>query len=344
MKTFFSPATLDHNPLSELNRGALVPPYECKERALSAQRAVALAGLGPVLAPNPFADRHVERIHDPAFLQFLAEAWARWRDMGRDGDAIPMCWRGEGMKPDRPPAQLDAQLGFYCFDVMTPIAEGSWRAARASVDTALGAAALLASGAERSAFALCRPPGHHAGIRTYGGYCFLNSAAVAAQFLRDEGASRIAIFDPDYHHGNGTQEIFYERDDVLYVSIHADPASDFPFYSGFAQENGTGVGEGYNLNLPLPRGAGWTEWLPALDAALLRVRWHRPDAIVVSLGVDVFDGDPLSQFRFTADDFGRLGHAIAALGLPTLFVLEGGYDVDKIGDNVVRTLRGFLGD
>jgi acetoin utilization deacetylase AcuC-like enzyme len=206
----------------------------------------------------------------------------------------------------------------------------------------LTAASLIANG-EKSGFALCRPPGHHAGIDHYGGYCFLNNAAIATQYLRDFGLRKIAIIDVDYHHGNGTQNIFYHRGDVLYASIHADPDFDYPFLLGYADETGVGAGEGANLNLPLPANTGWDGWSAALDMALDAAKRFGPDAAVVSLGVDTYKGDPTSQFRLEGEHFIRIGEKIASLGLPTLFVMEGGYALAEIGMNTVNVLQGFDG-
>lgn len=344
MKLFYSPRVLEHDAAGEINRGVIGKPFERPERAASVAAALRNSGLGDMVEPANFGDEHLFGVHDRNFVEFLRGAYRRWREAGRDGDAIPMCWRAQRMTPPEPPLDIDAQLGFYAFDIMTPITAGSWEAAKASVDAALSGASHLALERGRAAFALCRPPGHHAGANYYGGYCFLNSAAVAAQFLLGKGFSRIAILDPDYHHGNGTQDIFYARRDVLYVSLHADPATDFPFYSGFADEVGKGEGEGFNLNLPLARGADWSLWSDAYRAAEQRIDAFAPDAAIISLGVDTLAGDPLSKFAFRPDDFCRLGAVLSRLTCPVLFVFEGGYAIDDIGANVVRTLRGFLGD
>jgi acetoin utilization deacetylase AcuC-like enzyme len=222
----------------------------------------------------------------------------------------------------------------------TSISHGTWEAARAAADVALTGASRLKEGA-RAAFALCRPPGHHAARDLYGGYCFLNNAAIAAQYLRDAGAARVAILDVDFHHGNGTQDIFYDRPDVLYISLHGDPAEAFPYFSGFADETGTGAGAGFTLNLPLPPGTEFGAWQDALRAALMRIENFRADALVVSLGVDTFAEDPISFFRLQSADFSTYGRMIGACGLQTLFVLEGGYAVGEIGVNVVNVLSGF---
>ena len=216
-------------------------------------------------------------------------------------------------------------MGYYSFDAGTPITAGTWQAAQSSADVAVTSARLLAEGGHPAIFALCRPPGHHAATDLYGGYCFLNNAAIAAQYLIDGGAERVAILDVDYHHGNGTQAIFYDRPDVLFLSLHGDPREEYPFFLGWADERGDGPGEGFNVNYPLPWGTGFPAWSEALEDACKRVADYAPDVLLVSLGVDTFKGDPISKFRLESDDFTAYGARIARLGLPTLFVMEGGY-------------------
>ncbi len=202
------------------------------------------------------------------------------------------------------------------------------------------AAQHVADGA-RVAFALTRPPGHHAGADFFGGYCFLNNAAVAAQHLRNSGLQRIAVLDVDYHHGNGTQAIFYDRPDVLFASIHGDPHTEYPFYLGYSDEVGAGAGHGFNLNLPLPRGTDFGQWRAALAIALHGIAKFGAEALVVSLGLDTFEGDPISGFKLRSDDYLRVGEDIARAGLPTVFVFEGGYAVAELGVNAVNVLEGF---
>jgi acetoin utilization deacetylase AcuC-like enzyme len=193
----------------------------------------------------------------------------------------------------------------------------------------------------RAAFALCRPPGHHAGREYMGGYCYLNNAAIAAQRCIEQGAKRVAVLDIDFHHGNGTQDIFYDRSDVLFVSIHGDPTVCYPYFSGHANERGAGAGEGFNLNLPLPKGTAMPEFEAALFDASATIARYKADALIVSLGVDTFEGDPISHFRLGTSDYLRIGEMIEGLGVPTLFVMEGGYLVDEIGINAVNVLLGF---
>jgi len=337
--TVYSEQHLLRNPRTELAGGELIAPHECAERAEHVLERVRATGLGPVIAPSSFGQGPVLRVHDAEFVQFLSSAWARWSAAGNRGEAIPDCWPARRMSL-RVPTAISGQLGYYAMAAETSISAGSWEAALASVDVALTATGRLLAG-ERSAFALCRPPGHHAARDMYGGYCFLNNAAIAAQYLRDHGSARVAILDVDFHHGNGTQDIFYDRSDVFYLSIHGDPREAFPYFSGYAEETGTGAGEGYNLNLPLPRGTGYSAWRAALETALERIRHFAPDTLVVSLGVDTFEHDPISFFKLKSDDFTDYGRLIGALGLPTLFVLEGGYAVEEIGVNAVNVLQGF---
>ena len=240
------------------------------------------------------------------------------------------------------PDAIEAKLGYYSFDAGAPFVKGTWAAIKSSYETALTAAALV-KGGQRAAFALCRPPGHHAGAAFMGGYCFINNAAVAAQWFRDQGAARVSILDVDYHHGNGTQEIFYSRADVQVLNLHGDPMTEYPFFLGHADEKGAGSGEGYNVNYPLPFGTAWPQWSAPLQDACTKLAAFAPALVVVSLGVDTFEKDPISQFKLVSDDYPKIGARIAKLGLPTLFVMEGGYAVDEIGVNAVGVLTGFEG-
>ena len=242
---------------------------------------------------------------------------------GFEGEAIPTVWPSRRMPRAVAPKHIEGEIGYYALAAETSISEGSWEAAQAAADVALSAAADLNAGA-RAAFALCRPPGHHAAADMFGGYCFLNNAAIAAQALRDAGAERVAALDVDFHHGNGTQSIFYERDDVLFLSLHGDPSEAFPHFLGGAEEIGAGAGEGFTVNYPLPRGTGFEVWRAALGQALAHVLKFGAEALVVSLGVDTYKGDPISFFTLQSEDFLTLGADLAAAGPPTLFVMEGG--------------------
>lgn len=339
MITVYSDQHLLRRPRTELYGGQLVSPHECAERAQFVLDRVRSTGLGEVVSPEAYGLDPVLRVHDEHFVAFLAAAWTEWVAAGNRGEAIPDCWPARRMQ-QRPPSSITGKLGYYAMAAETSISAGTWEAARASADVALTAASRVLAG-ERAAFALCRPPGHHAAHDLYGGYCFLNNAAIAAQFLRDRGHARVAILDVDFHHGNGSQDIFYTRPDVFYCSIHGDPADAFPYFSGFADETGGGEGTGCNLNLPLPRGTGFDAWRMALESGLAQIDRFAPQSLVVSLGVDTFEHDPISFFKLRGDDFTAYGRAIAALAIPTVFVLEGGYAVADIGVNAVNVLQGF---
>jgi acetoin utilization deacetylase AcuC-like enzyme len=281
------------------------------------------------------------KIHAANYVDFLERAWDLWTETGRDYDALPLSWPVQGLRRVEPD-HIDGKLGYYSFDAGTPITAGTWQAATAAVDVALTGADLV-QGDERAAFALCRPPGHHAAADFFGGYCFLNNAAIAAQSFIDAGAKRVAILDVDYHHGNGTQAIFYDRADVFFTSIHGDPRQEYPFFLGYAEETGAGAGEGCNANYPLPWGSDFAAWGAALEDACKKVAAFAPQALVISLGVDTFEKDPISHFTLKSEDYLKIGAAIAALDLPTLFVMEGGYAVAEIGINAVNVLTGFEG-
>jgi acetoin utilization deacetylase AcuC-like enzyme len=339
MITVFSEEHLKRNAKTELYGGRLVAPHECPERAQIVLERVRAVGLGEVVPPARFGLGPALKVHDERFVEFLESAWRDWVAAGNLGEAIPDCWPARRMTQRRP-SGIAGRLGYYAMAAETSISAGTWEAARAAADVAVTAAGHLQRGAH-GAFALCRPPGHHAARDLYGGYCFLNNAAIAAQSLRDHGAARIAILDVDFHHGNGTQDIFYDRADVLYVSLHGDPAHAFPYFSGYAEETGAGAGTGFNMNLPLPPATEFSAWVQALAQGLARIQRFAPDALVVSLGVDTFAQDPISFFRLASDDFSAYGRMIGACKLPTLFVFEGGYAVADVGVNAVNVLSGF---
>jgi acetoin utilization deacetylase AcuC-like enzyme len=323
---------------SELDAGRLIPSWECPERADLVLAALTAAGHEPDEAP-PAGAPELAAVHDPGYVEFLRTAWDRWSAAGRDGDAMGFGWVPR-RAPARRPDDLDGQLGWYAFAADCAITAGTWSAATAAAGLALAAAGEVGAGA-RAVFALCRPPGHHATADQFGGYCYLNNAALAAQGLRDAGASRVSVLDIDYHHGNGTQDIFYERGDVQVVSLHADPRQQFPWFSGYADETGRGAGAGTTVNLPLPRGTSGPAWLDALDSAVAAVEAHRPDAIVVSVGVDTYAEDPISDFGLLREHLRTAGTVIAGTRRPAVLVLEGGYATGAIGDNVAAVLEGF---
>ena len=342
MRTIYSDAHRLQDGRSELYDGQLVACFEMPKRADLVLARVRSVGLGPVEEPEAHGLAPVLRVHTEPFVAFLRDAWNEWTAVRGDIDALPLIWPNRTLRQDRVPNHIDGKLSYYSFDAATPITPGTWTAVTAAADVALTGADRLRVG-DRSAFALCRPPGHHASLDVYGGYCFLNNAAVAAQALRDSGVERVAVLDVDYHHGNGTQAIFYERADVVFASLHGDPADEYPYFLGYSDERGAGDGTGANRNYPLALGTAWPEYEIALRDAITFIRAQNVGALVVSLGVDTFELDPISKFRLRHDDYLRMGEAIAGLGLPTLFVFEGGYAVDAIGVNAVNVLTGFEG-
>ena len=254
---------------------------------------------------------------------------------------MPYCFVQRGLR-NILPEQIEGALGYFSMDLTAPIVAGTWDAIRASANSALTAQTLVING-DDSAFALCRPPGHHASADVMGGYCYLNNAAIAAQAFLDQGAGKVAIVDLGYHHGNGTQSIFYHRSDVLFTSIHADPAQDYPHYLGYSDETGEGEGGGFNLNLPLPiNTTGWNEYERMLDKALKKIGNFAPDYLVVSLGLDTYEEDPISFFKIHARHYQAMGQQLAGVSCPVLFVFEGGYAVSALGNNTVNVLEGFL--
>jgi acetoin utilization deacetylase AcuC-like enzyme len=340
MKVVYSEDHRLHFPQGELYGGEFVTPFERPSRVEYILRELKKRKMDDLMAPARLDMKSVAKVHDKGFLEFLESAWSEWTKAGFRGEIIPTGFAARGMRAKKP-NHIDGKVGYYILSMETCITAGTWEAAVSSAAVAQTAQKLVAAGAP-SAFALCRPPGHHAHHDMYGGYCFLNNAAIAAQGFRDQGAKRVAILDVDFHHGNGTQDIFYARNDVLFCSLHGQPEDAFPYFLGYKDEKGTGKGEGFNINYPMPPGAKYDVWGKALKAALGQIKRFKPDALVVSLGVDTFKDDPISFFKLTSEDFRTYGGAIAKAKLPTLFVMEGGYAVEAIGINTVNVLDGFL--
>ena len=339
MLTFYSDDHHLHHGSCELIDGQLMPCFEKPQRADHILQRVKDRQLGEVRPPQDFGLAPIERIHSAAYLNFFKGAWARWQAQNGSGDLLPFTWPARTLRQVIP-RDLHGQLGYYSFDGGAPITAGTWQAAYSAAQVALSGQQAIANGAH-SAFALCRPPGHHAAGELMGGYCYLNNAAIAAQAFLDQGHKKVAILDVDYHHGNGTQDIFYDRGDVLFTSIHGHPSHEYPYFLGFADEKGQGVGAGCNFNYPLQAGSDWATWGLALQDACRQIAEYAPDALIVSLGVDTFKDDPISQFKLASPDYLRMGEVIGRLGLQTLFVMEGGYAVEEIGINAVNVLQGF---
>ena len=341
----WSPQTRLHEPVHEVWVGAATPAVEVPARVDAI--LAALAG-SPLRAATAHDDGVLEAVHDAALLGFLAgaaDAWAAgpYAELVGQDRVVPYFFPTPallaGMEPT-PAVALHAQVGRYCYDTMTLVGPGTWTAARAAVDCALTAVDLVAAG-ERTAYALCRPPGHHATPRGYGGSCYLNNAAVAAEALRRAGHERVAVVDVDAHHGNGTQAVFWERADVLYASVHVDPAAGwFPHLFGHASETGAGAGAGATRNEPLPEGTGDGRWLEAVAALAAWVGESGCTALVVSLGVDAAADDPESPLLVTADGYRGAGRVLGGLGLPAVVVQEGGYHLPSLGGLIAAYLEG----
>lgn len=342
MYIIYSPRHEGHSSPYELHFGRQVPPAEVPDRMCGTVRELRAAGIGPILEPRSYPLERITAVHDGDYLEYLRTALQTpLTDPESDGQPatalFPSIWPYSDRWPVRARTVM-AQVGYYCFDTYTPIVSGTYEAAILSAECALTGADLLREG-EQVAFALCRPPGHHAMRRMCGGYCYLNNAAIAAQYLSSDG--QVAILDVDYHHGNGTQSIFYDTDRVLYVSIHADPENAYPYYSGCADERGEGKGLGFNLNLPLPSGTTDEQYSQSLEQALAAVHDFTPAYLIVSLGFDTCRNDPICDFQLSPEFFGYMAERIAALDVPSLIIAEGGYNVERLGHLAVDFLQSW---
>jgi len=329
MRCFWDERQRAHAPAAEFFNGKLQPAAEHQGRV-----DAILAAIGTTEQPAAAGMEPLLRVHGAAYLDLLRDAHSEWIAAGREGDAFPYTFPTVGRRP-LDLSRIDARLGQHSFDTSTPLGPGTWDACYWSVQTALSAFNAVLAG-ERAAFAFTRPPGHHAGRDYFGGYSYLNHAAICAEAALDAGRRRIAIFDVDYHHGNGTQDIFARRDDVFFGSIHADPSTDYPFFWGHADESGGNI-----LDLPLPRGTEWSGYAPALTQAIDWLEKSAPDLLIVSYGADTHEADPISHFKLKTSDYAPMARRIASMGLPTLIVMEGGYAIEPLGANVAEFLSGF---
>ncbi|HEY1723243.1 MAG TPA: histone deacetylase family protein [Magnetospirillaceae bacterium] len=337
MRVFRSPASQAHDPPLFFRRGKTIPHPERHERVTVLETALGNAGFA-LADPDDRGRGVIEAIHDPDYVRFLESAWSRRAEL--DPNATEILTTGFS-KPqmNHKPTGLVGLLGYYMSDTSTSIVEGTWQAIYGAAQAAAAAAdEALAIG---SAYALCRPPGHHAFADCAGGFCYFNNTAIAAQRLRMRGAERVAILDIDVHHGNGTQGIFYPRADVLTVSIHGDPANYFPFYAGYAEETGAGEGAGFNLNMPLVHGSGDATVLSAVDAALERIAAYKPSALVIALGLDASEHDPIGVLKVTTEGFAAIAARIARQPWPVTLIQEGGYLCDALPRNLIAFLTSF---
>jgi len=349
--TVWSPDCVRHEPLAEIWLGVRTPGTEVPQRAAAIRTSLLSAGARIVEATR-HDDTILDLVHGAALLQHLRTVYRDWTAAGFPtavgaDRVVPYLFPTAGLLgtlPLREPAAVHARAGRYCYDTMTLVGPGTWEAARGAVDAALTAVDMVAGHQTRVAYALCRPPGHHAGRESFGGSCYLNNAAVAAQALLSAGYSRVAVIDIDAHHGNGTQSVFYDRGEVFYGSVHVDPGAGwFPHYVGFADERGAGDGSGANLNEPLQPGTGDGHWLRSVERLAGAVAGFAATALVVSLGVDAAADDPESPLQVTADGYHEAGLVLGSLGLPTVAVQEGGYHLGTLGALVVATLSGLCG-
>ncbi len=341
MRAFWDPMQARHAPRFFLQRGQVRANFEVPARADALLAGCRALGLVPEIPPT-IARAALERVHAPAYLDFLRDGPAEWAARADTGpEMVPNIHPSPEMlaQGGQRGGSLVGRLGWFTADTSCPIGPDTWPAAEAAAACALAAADEAAEG--RHAYALARPPGHHAYAGRAGGHCYLNNAALAAERLRQRGAARVTILDIDSHHGNGTQSIFWDRGDVLFVSVHGDPGGYYPWYVGHASECGAGAGEGCNINLPLPRGARDPAWLEAIGAGLDAIRRFRADALVLSLGFDASENEPLAFLSVSDAGFSQAGAMIAALGLPTAIIQEGGYDLAGLGRLLERALGAF---
>lgn len=335
LPVFFDSRQLSHKPLYEWAMGEKLPHPETTHRAETILAALERdAGRFEVLEPGETPMPWIRKVHDSALLKLYEKA-----------REIPP---GESFYPSVFPKRAETrtlvgelkQAGYYCLDSGTPLTSTTWSAACLSAACAFNAATLIESGKERAAYALCRPPGHHATRDLFGGYCYFNNAAIIAKRFKEKG--RVAILDIDFHHGNGTQQIFYRDDSVFFVSIHGDPKDFYPYFSGRADEIGEGRGKEFNLNIPLPRGCDGQEYLRQIrNRVLPAIRAFHPQLLILSAGFDTYREDPIGAFTLETGDFAELGETLSGLGLPTVILQEGGYCVEKLGVNVSAFLRAF---
>jgi acetoin utilization deacetylase AcuC-like enzyme len=336
-----------HDPDFEVTAGRRVDAFEVGQRVEAIRSILDADGTFSFAAPVEHGIEPILAVHDEGLVRFLESAWPVWRTRGMATDAIvPDTFLHAslraGMEAGDIPDSPCGRSGFYCFDTATPIVAGTWEATRAACDAALTAAEFVLAG-ERAAYALTRPPGHHAARDMYGGYCYLNQAAVATSWIAARSGARVAVLDLDFHHGNGTQQIFYDRGDVLYASVHADPANTFPYFAGRASETGSGEGRDATFNQPLPAGTEDAAYLAAVGRAIERIVDFGAGIVVVSLGFDTYGQDPIGNFALTTPAYHETGRRVAEARLPLVIIQEGGYHLPSLGRNVYEWLLGAQG-
>ena len=352
MKAVYTAAHLGHDVALETYLGKAIPAHEVGERAERIRAALEADGGFDIVAPTAHGLDPILAVHDKGLVNFLEVAWAELRrqQLPRSflvADTYPNPRMFEGMSDEalrrvREPSAVGGRAGWWGLDTANPLVQGTYRAARGAVDVALTAVDFVLGG-QQVAYGLCRPPGHHAARAMYGGYCFLNNAAIAAEAITKSTGQPVAVLDVDYHHGNGTQQIFWRRSDVLYVSLHADPDRQYPFFLGRADETGEGPGRGANLNIPLPAGTTDEDYLAALDRGIGAISKTGGSIIVVSLGFDTYGQDPIGDFALTTAVYHEMGRRVTGLGRRLVILQEGGYYRPALGENARAFLRGAEG-
>lgn len=345
MKVVYTPLHLLHDPHVEFETSQVHSPFEHIGRAEAIRETLEADSRFEFLSPTDWGVAPIQAVHNPDLVRFLSEGWALYaaehpgvREVVPDVFYRPALRDKMGERGE--PLAINGRVGYWCFETTTPLTETTYEAARGAVDTALTTAQLVLDG-QQAAYGLCRPPGHHSTADMYGGYCFFNNAAVVAHHVASTTGSKVTILDVDYHHGNGTQQIFYDRDDVQYVSLHGDPARAYPYSVGFADETGSGRGLGHNINYPMPLRADDDLYVSALATACERITSFEPSVLIVSLGLDTYITDPISDLAVTTVGMHRCGEIVRQLGLPTIVLQEGGYDVNALGANVRAWLTGL---
>ena len=353
MKVVYTPGHLTHDVTHETYLGLPIPANEVADRAERIRGALEADGGFEVVGPTEHGLDPILAVHDEGLVRFVETAWTEVHGQRVDrsflvADTYPVRAMFEGMSNAamgrlREPVAIGGRTGYYGLDSSNPLVPGTWSAARGAVDVALTTADLIVEGGEQTAYGLCRPPGHHAARSMAGGYCFFNNAAIAAESITRRTGEQVAILDVDVHHGNGTQQIFWRRGDVLYASIHADPAHLYPFFLGYADEAGEGPGAGANFNQPLPAGTGDDAYLEAIDRAVDVIGRTPGGIVVVSLGFDTFVQDPIGTFALTTAVYQEIGRRVASLGRRLVILQEGGYHLPSLGENARAWLLGAEG-
>jgi acetoin utilization deacetylase AcuC-like enzyme len=344
MRVFFSSHHKYHHPKVFISKGQVVESPEKPQRADILEASARAAGHNLIEAEK-HGLKPVEAVHDKDYICFLKNAWAEWELMPNSGkEIIPNIHPGRNMSAL--PQSVISLSGHYQADTACPIGHGTWEGIQTSSDVAVSGAMAIMQDTKNNiqnsfAYSLCRPPGHHAYSDQAGGFCFFNNSAIAAQYCRDHGAKKVAILDIDVHHGNGTQGIFYDRSDVMTVSLHGDPSTYYPFFAGYSDEIGIRKGEGFNFNYPMPKNTGDKAYLNTLKKAIDRISLYQPNVLIIALGLDASIDDPLAFLSITTEGFYKIGEIIGSSQVPTILIQEGGYISNVLGDNLIAVLKGF---